>query len=405
MPDRIETENAYGRGVVLNWASIIDPNAMAQAEMTSRSPVVAGHVALMPDAHLGLGATIGSVVLTRNAIIPAAVGVDIGCGMNAVHFDFPYANLPPGSHGALAAALRAGIPNGVGQNHHEFTWRWEDWVQDNGYAPSMEIGRPLDVLDERAGLQFGTLGSGNHFAEFSVDEAGDVWAIVHSGSRGTGNKIAQHHIDIAKAECAERGLESLDLAYLRAGTDTFDAYIADMLWAQRYAAGQRDAMMGVMVDAMASVVDERYGVEVLDAINCHHNYAFQLGHSDRWLTRKGAIAAAPGVMGVIPGSMGTDTYIVTGLGNADSYDSAPHGAGRVHSRGAARRSLSLDDFRATMTGKTWDDRNAEALLDEAPAAYKPIETVMSDADDLVRPVARLQSFVNFKAADGKRRKK
>jgi RNA-splicing ligase RtcB len=398
MPERFETENEHGRGVVLSWASILEAITREQAERTSRSPVVEDHVALMPDAHLGIGATVGSVVVTRGAIIPAAVGVDIGCGIIAVQTDIERASLAVQDERRLLGQLREAIPNGVAQNHGAPTLDAQTWFATHGYAPGLDV----QASRARAMLQFGTLGSGNHFAEFSVDEAGYVWAIVHSGSRGVGLLLANHHIARARATCP-LPVEDPYLAFLPDGTPEGAAYVADMEWAQRYAYGQREAMMDRMLEALASVAPPP---AELRRINCHHNYASRWPGTGDWVTRKGAIAAGRDDFGVIPGSMGTDTYIVRGLANREAYSSAPHGAGRMFSRGEARRTLSVDELKLQMGSRTWDDRNAPALLDEAPGAYKPIEIVMRDAADLVEPVARLSAFVNFKAADirGRRRR-
>jgi tRNA-splicing ligase RtcB len=331
------------------------------------------------------------VLVTTGAIIPSAVGVDIGCGMIAVRTDLERASIGKRAEHLLLGYLREAIPNGVAQNHRTPTEAARRWY----YAHrNTNLG---EALEARALLQFGTLGSGNHFAEFSRDEEGAVWAIVHSGSRGVGLQLATRHIEAAKATCPVQ-VEDHDLAFLVSGSSSCASYIEDMQWAQAYAYAQREAMMDVMLEALAKTLghesDER------SRVNCHHNYAVPFDEEGgEWLIRKGAIDAHTGVYGVIPGSMGTDTYIVTGLGNEQSYWSSPHGAGRMHSRGAARRTLSVESLKALMGDRTWDDRNAQALLDESPEAYKPIEVVMRDAAELVAPVARLEQFVNFKAAD------
>lgn len=398
MPHAIyDTENEHGRGRVVSWASILEDNTREQAERTSRSPIVKGHVALMPDAHLGSGATVGSVIMTEGGIIPAAVGVDIGCGIIAVKTNVKRSDISKAGEHELMALLRGGIPNGVGQNHTAPTERAVAFFQREGAAPGIDT----ESMYDRALAQFGTLGSGNHFAEYSIDSEGFVWALVHSGSRGVGLALATSHVKKAREVCPVMP-EDRDLAFLVEGTREFDAYIADMTWAQSYAAGSRAAMAQVTVDALKSLLLADINVERV--VNCHHNYAEPQGNG-LWLTRKGAIDATLGRLGVVPGSMGTDTYIVSGKGNVESYASAPHGAGRLFSRGNAYRTLSVDDLRASMEGKTWGDRDADALLDEAPAAYKPIEVVMADSADLVRPTVRLSAFLNFKAADSRRQRK
>ena len=392
------TENEYGAGEVISWASIIDENTVEQAQRTSRSSVIDGHVALMPDAHLGIGATVGSVLVTADAIIPAAVGVDIGCGMIAVRTDVERGVLDQAACHRILARIRESVPSGFGKGNAEVQPEARQFVAKQGWAPGVD-GQP--ELQQRALAQFCSLGDGNHFAEVAEDRDSVVWAIVHSGSRGVGNVLANHHIRIAQDFCAANAfrLEDSALAFLSVGTDEFDAYIADMQWAQEYAFWQRDVMMTRVLAAVA----EEVTFSELERINCHHNYSVEVD-GGKWLTRKGAIAAEAGIRGIIPGSMGDATYIVTGRGNEKAYHSSPHGAGRVLSRGAARRGLDVDEFRSHMTGKVWQDRDADDLIDEAPAAYKPIETVMEDAASLVESTAILSQFINMKGI-GKRRKK
>jgi len=398
MTDRFETENEFGAGVVMSWASLLDTNAREQAERTSRSSRVAGHVALMPDAHPGMGATVGSVIKTANSIIPAAVGVDIGCGMIAVRTDLERGRLTVEQCRRILGRIRDTVPSGFGKGNAEIQPEARAFVQEHGWSAGVEA-RP--ELQQRAVSQFSSLGDGNHFAEVAEDGEGNVWAIVHSGSRGVGNVLAVHHTRVAKDFCEANDLtlEDQDLAYLLEGTPEFDAYIGDMLWAQEYAYWQRDAMM---TRVLAAVEAEAAFSEV-ERINCHHNYAEEIG-AGTWLTRKGAIDANTDKRGIIPGSMGAATYVVSGRGNAEAYWSSPHGAGRVLSRGAARRELDVETFRAQMDGKVWQDRNADDLIDEAPSSYKPIETVMADAADLVEPTAVLSQFINYKGI-GQRRKK
>lgn len=376
---------------LVSWASDLDPKARLQAERTARLPVISGHVALMPDAHLGIGATVGSVVPTAGAIIPSCVGVDIGCGMAAVRTNLAAADLPDSLDPMLGAIAKA-VPAGVGQGHDATSRAAEWWLHSN---------RPRTRLDprqsEKAYKQFGTLGSGNHFVEVGTDEAGQVWVVLHSGSRGVGNSLASSHIAAAKAVAKrmELKLEDPDLAYFLEGTPEFEHYVADLLWAQDYAAANRETMLNAVLVAVFRAVGR--GSEV-DRVNCHHNYSAQEVHGDRtlWVTRKGAIRARVGDRGIIPGSMGTSTFIVRGLGEADSYDSCSHGAGRRMSRGDARRSLTAESLTEAMTGRTWLSGKAVQLVDEHPLAYKDVEQVMRDQADLVEVEHRITALLNYK---------
>jgi RNA-splicing ligase RtcB len=376
---------------VLSWASSLDEGVVAQAARTARLPVLAGPVALMPDAHVGIGATVGSVIPTEDAIIPAAVGVDIGCGMVATETTLSAEDLPA-DLGRIMPQVEHRIPAGVGRGHQHAG------TADRALAA---LGRPRTGLTARqeatVAAQFGTLGSGNHFVEVCLDERDRVWTVLHSGSRGIGNQLASGHIRAAK-ELARRGhtaLEDPDLAYFVQGTAQFDTYIADMLWAQRYAMASRARM----ADALNGIVFAAAGRGgQLRRINCHHNFTQREHHHGRdlWITRKGAIRAAAGDDGVIPGSMGTRSYIVTGLGNTDAYTSCAHGAGRRMSRTAARRQLTVDSLRAAMRGRAWNDDRAAALLDEHPDAYKDIDEVMRDQRDLVTVQHTLRQVFNYK---------
>ena len=380
---------------LISWASILEDKTRAQAEQTARMPFVFPHVALMPDAHLGLGATVGSVIPTLGAIIPAAVGVDIGCGMIAVRTQYVADELPTDRR-PLREAIERAVPLSAG-------------------AANRTVSRPhtearlaeLTELAEQAGfepgdyakrweLQLGTLGSGNHFIEVTVDEESRVWLFLHSGSRGVGNKIAQKHIEVARSMCARWWIEvpDRDLAYLAEGTDEFWAYIREMRWAQHYALLNREEMMDRVVRQFSEWVSGE--VERTEEINCHHNYTEQESHFGKtvWLSRKGAVDASLGRPGLIPGSMGTASYVVSGLGNKVALNSAPHGAGRNFSRSAARRQFTADDLRAAMTGIEY--RDTDAFIDEIPAAYKDIDQVMADAVDLVEVRHTLRQIVNVK---------
>jgi tRNA-splicing ligase RtcB len=376
-------------GKVLSWASDIDDKAMEQAQRAARLPFVEGHLALMPDAHWGMGATIGSVIPTRGAVIPSAVGVDIGCGMIAAELPFTSEVLGDDLaqlHGHIAAV----VPAGVGQGHAHDQSVNAHYPGTPGHLPAR--------LAAKAAAQFGSLGSGNHFVEVCLDERDVVWVVLHSGSRGVGNELARQHIEGAKALMKRYFIEldDPDLAYLVEGTPEFDAYIADMLWAQRYALGNREAMMDAVLGRVAGWVGR--DVEVTSRINCHHNYTELEHHRGRdvWLTRKGAIRAREGDRGVIPGSMGTSSYIVRGLGNPASYHSCSHGAGRRMSRGQARRTLDIDGLRTRMAGRAWNEADAQALLDEDPRAYKDIDQVMEDQRDLVAIEHTLRQVLNYK---------
>jgi tRNA-splicing ligase RtcB (3'-phosphate/5'-hydroxy nucleic acid ligase) len=376
---------------LISWASDIDPGTIRQAEKTARLPIVDGHVALMPDAHVGIGATVGSVIPTREAVIPSAVGVDIGCGMVAAELDVTEGQLPD-SLEPLLSRIEKAIPAGVGKGHDRVARNAERWLASNQPATDLAGDRATKVLK-----QFGTLGSGNHFFELCVDERNRVWVVLHSGSRGIGNQLAQAHIAKARklAKEAMLSLEDIDLAYFVQGTAEFEAYIADMLWAQDYARANRDQMMD---NAMSEVFSYLGFGEETRRINCHHNFTQQEVHAGRqmWITRKGAIKADRGDVGVIPGSMGTRSYIVSGKGNPASWNSCSHGAGRRHSRTQAKKLFTSADLAAQMTGKVWLSKRAEALVDEIPAAYKDIDQVMADQADLVEVQHTLRQVLNYK---------
>ena len=381
---------------LVSWASILEEETRAQAEQAATMPFIHPHVALMPDAHLGKGATVGSVIPTLGAVMPAAVGVDIGCGMIAVRTQLSAAQLPSDRR-ALREAVERAVPLSAGQYNDDVTLdharrRIDDLEHDARQARFDPGG-----YDARWRLQLGTLGSGNHFIEVSLDENDDVWLFLHSGSRGIGNRIAQHHIKVAQRLCKQWwvDLPHRDLAYLVQGTEEFATYIRELRWAQRFALLNREEMM----DRVATCFAAWAGVdEVLrrEEINCHHNYTTQERHfgKDVWLSRKGAINAAEGVPGLIPGSMGTRSYVVVGKGNRLALDSSPHGAGRKYSRRAARRRFSSEDLRTAMADIEY--RDTDAFLDEIPSAYKDIDVVMNDAKDLVEVTHVLRQIVNVK---------
>src|SRR5438874_4748152 len=376
---------------LISWASEIDDGTIRQAEKTARLPIVEGHVALMPDAHVGIGATVGSVIPTKNAVIPSAVGVDIGCGMIAAELDVTE-DLLPDTLVPLLGRIEQSIPAGVGQGHDRVARNAETWLTANKPATELAADRTTKVLK-----QFGTLGSGNHFVELCVDERARVWVVLHSGSRGIGNQLAQMHIAKARnlAKELELRLEDPDLAYFVEGTAEFGAYIADMLWAQDYARANRDQMMDNAMREVFAFLG--FGRETR-RINCHHNFTEREVHDGRglWVTRKGAIRADTGDLGVIPGSMGTRSYIVTGKGNPTSWLSCSHGAGRRHSRTKAKKLFTSADLAQQMQGKVWLATRAEALVDEIPAAYKDIDQVMADQSDLVEVLHTLHQVLNYK---------
>jgi tRNA-splicing ligase RtcB (3'-phosphate/5'-hydroxy nucleic acid ligase) len=376
---------------LLSWASDIDPGTISQAEKTARLPIVAGHVALMPDAHVGMGATVGSVIPTKNAVIPAAVGVDIGCGMIAAELDLTESQLPD-SLEPLLARIEKVIPAGVGQGHDHVARNADQWLARHQPATELAADKTAKVLK-----QFGTLGSGNHFFELCVDERQRVWVVLHSGSRGIGNLLATQHIAKARrlAKDLELRLEDPDLAYFVEGTPEFEAYIGDMLWSQEYARANRDQMMdNAMREVLAFIGQGRE----TQRINCHHNFTQREVHNgvETWITRKGAIKADVGDLGVIPGSMGTRSYIVAGKGNEASWMSCSHGAGRRYSRTRAKKLYTAADLAEQMRGKVWLSRRAEALVDEIPTAYKDIDQVMADQSDLVEVRHTLHQVLNYK---------
>jgi tRNA-splicing ligase RtcB len=383
---------------VLNWASEVDQETVEQAAKIARLPFVVGPVALMPDAHVGLGSAVGCVFLTHGAIIPSAVGVDIGCGMIAVETDLNARELPDDMGSYLPQATRD-IPAGVGRGHRDPTPAAVSWLAAN--PPESAFS---EAQQDTAARQFGSLGAGNHFYEVCLDERDTVWLVLHSGSRGIGNQLAQQHIATAQrlAQHWFIPLEDPDLAYLVQGSPEFDHYIRDMLWAQRYAAANRDAMMDAALRGFFRFVGR--GAET-GRINCHHNFTTQEHHRGRdlWVTRKGAIRARSGDLGVIPGSMGACSYIVRGLGNAASYTSCSHGAGRRMSRSQARKQIAPEAFRQQMRGIAWQSGDAADLVDEAPAAYKAIDQVMEDQLDLVEPLHTLHQVFNYKGVERRRR--
>lgn len=379
---------------LLSWASILDAKTEEQARLASTLPFIYPHIVLMPDAHLGLGVTVGSVIPTLGAVIPAAVGVDIGCGMIAVKTQFTRDGLPADRR-AVRKQIERAIPLSAGRANRKISATAEPRIAElTGQAQQVGFD-PRSYLDGWA-LQLGTLGSGNHFIEVCADEADVVWLFLHSGSRGVGNRIAQHHIGVAKKLMHSKhiSLPEPNLAYLEEGTAEFDHYVAELRWAQHYALLNREEMM----DRVVRQVSEWVGESVIEKerINCHHNFTRQETHFGKsvWLTRKGAISARVGEGGLIPGSMGTASYVVEGLGNRDALESAPHGAGRTYSRSAARKTFTRAQLRDAMAGIEY--RDTDAFVDEIPQAYKSIDQVMADSADLVTVRHTLRQLVNVK---------
>lgn len=386
---------------LLSWASILDDDTRRQAERTAILPFVHPHVALMPDAHLGKGATVGSVIPTRGAIIPAAVGVDIGCGMIAVRTPWSVEELRDrGPLAPLRGDIERSIPLSAGKYNRRLAESAQRRVAElERYAE--ELGSGVLASVESAGpnwrLQLGSLGSGNHFIEVSADEDDNVWLFLHSGSRGVGNKLATRHIGVARERARRERLDlpDRDLAWLEEGTPEFDGYVADLLWAQRFALLNREEMMDRVAACLARHMRVEHTPEQ-ERINAHHNFTQRETHAgeDLWVSRKGAIEARDGQPGLIPGSMGTASYVVSGKGEPLSLNSSPHGAGRAYSRTKARATFSRAQLEEAMTGIEW--RHSDVFLDEIPAAYKPIEQVMADSTDLVEIRHTLRQLVNVK---------
>lgn len=379
---------------LFNWASILDEATLAQARITSELDFVTPHLSLMPDAHLGKGSTVGSVIPTLGAIIPACIGVDIGCGMIAVKTTHKVSELQSLNKEGLLESIASQIPlsagyynNKVKKDAEESVSLLEILANTNGINP--------EIYGKNWRLQLGSLGSGNHFIEISVDEHDYIWLFLHSGSRGVGNKIATHHISQAKKEMDAKGisLPDPDLAYLVEGTEEFEMYINEMQWAQKFAFENRRVMMERV---KAAFTHHAGGYGIIEETNCHHNFIQKETHLDQelWVTRKGAISAKLGEKGLIPGSMGDKSYVVRGLGNPQSLNSAPHGAGRVLSRNEAKKTFSLDDLNNRMKDVIW--MGSDAFLDEHPLAYKNIDVVMEDAKDLVEITATLKQIINVK---------
>ena len=381
---------------VLSWASTIDEATVNQAVALARLPIVHPHIALMPDAHAGKGSAVGTVIPTVGAVIPAAVGVDIGCGMVAARTRYTESDLYRIDLIELRDRVEHAIPLSPGNYnravHHSHTRARVQELEALAIADRVDLEHSPKWRE-----QLGSLGGGNHFIELCIDEAEAVWCFLHSGSRGVGNKIAQKHIKVAQSQCEQQGviLEDRDHAYLEQGTAEFSEYLAELRWAQRFARLNRDEMMDRFLVQLARLFGDSAAGEA-GRVNCHHNYTERLNLDGRevWLTRKGAIDATRGRMGCIPGSMGTPSYIVRGKGNAAGLFSAPHGAGRRMSRTQAKKRYTAADLDKSMKGIVY--RPGDAWVDEIPAAYKDIDQVMDDAADLVEIVHTLRQVMNLK---------
>ncbi|CAM2816447.1 RNA-splicing ligase RtcB [Mycobacterium intermedium] len=391
---------------LLNFASEIEGDTIAQAKTTASMPFVHPHVSLMPDAHLGKGSAVGTVIPTKGAVIPAAVGVDIGCGMVAAKTRFTEDDLSAKFGGdyrrklpQLRRAVEDAIPLSPG-NYNKSLRRFPFTTKKHNELLKLQDDLEVDLSHSPKWMeQLGSLGGGNHFIELCLDTDDNVWLFLHSGSRGVGNKIAQRHIKIALQQCTKDPsvkLPNHDLAFLKEGTPEFDRYIKDLEWAQRFAYLNRAEMMDRFVHVFARWLGVQAQRVELERINTHHNYTVptQIDGEAVWLTRKGAIDATEGKLGIIPGSMGTRSYIVRGKGNADGLWSAPHGAGRRFSRTKAKKLFTEQDLAAAMAGIEY--RHGKEWIDEIPQAYKDIDQVMTDAEPLVEIVTSLRQIMNVK---------
>ncbi|WP_371479250.1 RtcB family protein [Kitasatospora sp. NBC_00315] len=389
-----------GAGIPIRmWAdpATVESQALQQLRNISSLPWLHG-LAVMPDVHLGKGATVGSVIAMKDAVCPAAVGVDIGCGMSAVRTSLTAKDLPD-DLSRLRSRIERAIPVGRGLHADPVdphtlqgapTAGWDDfWQRFDGIAPEVKWRR------ERAAQQMGTLGSGNHFTEVCLDTSGSVWLMLHSGSRNIGKELADHHMGVARSLPHNQGLVDRDLAVFVADTPQMAAYRQDLFWAQEYARHNRAIMMALLQDVMRREF-ARAKVAFDEVISCHHNYVAEERYDgvDLLVTRKGAIRAGTGDLGIIPGSMGTGSYIVRGLGNEAAFNSASHGAGRKMSRGAAKKRFTTKDLEEQTRGV--ECRKDSGVVDEIPGAYKSIEKVMAQQKDLVEVVAHLKQVVCVK---------
>ena len=390
---------------VYGWTEGVpmDDKAIDQLRNVAKMPFIHHHMAVMPDCHWGCGATVGSVIPTLGAIIPAAVGVDIGCGMMAVRTGITAADLPDNLH-AIRCDIEAAVPHGRTDNGgindegaHKEAIILPDAMKvrlQNIVAKHPDLSR----ASERAPFHIGTLGTGNHFIELCLDEEQRLWIMLHSGSRGIGNKICTYFIERAKKEMQRWfiNLPDMDLAYLPEGSVLFDDYVEALEWAQEFALLNRQHMMAQVVKILRGYFTDKVGSVDEVAVNCHHNYVTREQHYGKnvWLTRKGAVQARKGTMGIIPGSMGAKSFIVRGKGNFESFNSCSHGAGRIMSRGEAIKSITIEQHEQDTSGV--ECKKDISVIDESPRAYKPIDAVMNAQDDLVEIVHTLKQIVCVK---------
>jgi tRNA-splicing ligase RtcB len=399
-------EEATGGVPIKMWTQgvPVEPEAKRQLANAAKLPIVFKHIAAMPDVHVGIGATVGSVIPTLKAIIPAAVGVDIGCGMMAAKTTLRAEDLPD-NLGPLRSAIERAVPHGSAPKHRgrdPGSWENPPETVDQVWATLVDEFDALCELHPRLKntnnrKHLGTLGTGNHFIEVCLDEAGFVWFMLHSGSRGVGNAIGTHFIELAKKD-AERNMRNLpdkDLAYFEEGAQYFGDYVRGVSWAQKFAMKNREVMMANLIATVRSVIAKPFEAHV-EAVNCHHNSVSQERHfgQDVFVTRKGAVSAKRGQMGIIPGSMGARSYIVRGLGNPESFESCSHGAGRVMSRTQAKKMFTTQDHAKATEGV--ECRKDAGVIDEIPMAYKDIDAVMSAQSDLVEVVHTLKQVVCVK---------
>ena len=399
-------EVANGKPIKLWTEGVpVEDDARKQLMNTATMPFIFHHLAVMPDVHLGKGSTIGSVIPTRGAIIPAAVGVDIGCGMMAARTSLTAADLPDHLHG-LRSAIEAAVPHGrtPPRQSRRDKGAWETPpiavdAQWKSLLPGFEriTGKYPRLKNTNNYKHLGTLGTGNHFIEVCLDEVDRVWFMLHSGSRGVGNAIGTHFIALAQEDMRQHlaNLPDRDLAYFEEGSRHFADYVQGVGWAQKFARANREVMMTRVIQALRKVITKPFETH-LEAVNCHHNYVQKETHfgEEVFVTRKGAVSARAGELGIIPGSMGAKSFIVRGKGNADSFHSCSHGAGRVMSRTAARQQITLSQHREATAHV--ECRKDAGVIDESPAAYKDIDAVMSAQSDLVEVVHTLRQVVCIK---------
>jgi len=409
-----ETQYEYthveGGAPIKSWTRgvPVDEKAKLQMAKAAKMPFIFKHVAAMPDVHVGIGATVGSVIPTKGAVIPAAVGVDIGCGMMAARTSLVASDLPDNLAG-IRSAFEAAVPHGRsggrrrgGPSRDKGAWgeppksvvdAWANLAVRFGNI----VAKYPKLKNSNTVVHLGTLGTGNHFLELCLDQDQRVWVMLHSGSRGVGNAIGRFFIELAKKDMRQWhiNLPDEDLAYFPEGTEHFDDYVEAVEWAQDFAALNRRVMMTHALDALRSVITKPFDAEC-EAVNCHHNYVTREHHfgENVLVTRKGAVRAAKGTLGIIPGSMGAKSFIVRGLGNPDSFESCSHGAGRVMSRTEAKKLVTLDEHIADTAGV--ECRKDAGVIDETPKAYKPIEKVMAAQSDLVEIVHTLKQVVCVK---------